>query len=38
MIKDKGGLKAGWRRSFGLAAPTIGVLAPAIAHSPYCRL
>ena len=33
MIKDKGGLKAGWCRSFGLAAHTIGVLALAIAHN-----
>ena len=30
MIKDKGGLKAGWCRAFGLAAHTIGVLALAI--------
>ncbi|MCQ3805382.1 MAG: transposase [Acidimicrobiia bacterium] len=33
MLKDKGGLKAGWCRSFGLAAHTIGVLALAIAHN-----
>ena len=33
MIKDKGGLKAGWCRSFGLAAHTIGALALAIAHN-----
>ena len=33
MIKDKGGLKAGWCRAFGLAAHTIGVLALAIAHN-----
>ena len=33
MIKDKGALKAGWCRSFGLAAHTIGVLALAIAHN-----
>ena len=33
MIKDKGGLKAGWRRPFGLAAHTFGVLALAIAHN-----
>ncbi len=33
MIKDKGGLKAGWCRSFGLAAHTMGVLALAIAHN-----
>ena len=33
MIKDKGGLKPGWCRSFGLAAHTIGVLALAIAHN-----
>ncbi len=36
MIKDKGGLKAGWCRSFGLAAHTIGALALAIAHNPDC--
>ena len=33
MIKDKGALKAGWCRSFGLAAHTIGALALAIAHN-----
>ena len=33
MLKDKGGLKAGWCRSFGLAAHTIGVLALAVAHN-----
>ena len=33
MIKDKGGLKAGWCRSFGLAAHTIGALALATAHN-----
>ena len=33
MIKDKGGLQAGWCRSFGLAAHTIGALALAIAHN-----
>ena len=33
MIKDKGGLKAGWCRSFGLAAHTIGAMALAIAHN-----
>ena len=33
MIKDKGGLKPGWCRSFGLAAHTIGVLALALAHN-----
>ena len=33
MIKDKGGLTAGWCRSFGLAAHTIGALALAIAHN-----
>ena len=33
MIKDKGGLKPGWCRSFGLAAHTIGALALAIAHN-----
>ena len=33
MIKDKGGLKAGWCRSFGLAAHTIGALALTIAHN-----
>ena len=33
MIKDKGGLKAGWCRPFGLAAHTIGALALAIAHN-----
>ncbi len=33
MIKDKGALKAGWCRSFGLAAHTIGVLTLAIAHN-----
>ena len=33
MIKDKGGLKAGWCRAFGLAAHTIGTLALAIAHN-----
>ncbi len=33
MIKDKGALKPGWCRSFGLAAHTIGVLALAIAHN-----
>ena len=33
MIKDKGGLKPGWCRSFGLAAHTMGVLALAIAHN-----
>ena len=31
MIKDKGGLKLGWCRSFGLAAHTIGALALTIA-------
>ena len=33
MIKDKGGLKPGWCRSFGLAAHTLGALALAIAHN-----
>ena len=33
MLKDKGGLDAGWCRSFGLAAHTIGTLALAIAHN-----
>ena len=33
MLKDKGGLKAGWCRAFGLAAHTIGALALAIAHN-----
>ena len=33
MLKDKGGLKAGWCPAFGLAAHTIGVLALAIAHN-----
>ena len=33
MIKDKGGLKAGWCRVFGLAAHTLGALALAIAHN-----
>ena len=33
MIKDKGGLKAGWCRSFDLAAHAIGALALSIAHN-----
>ena len=33
MIKDKGGLKAGWCRSFGLAAHAIGALALTIAYN-----
>ena len=34
MIKDKGGLKPGWCRSFGLAAHTLGALALAIGAQP----
>ena len=33
MLKDKGGLNAGWCRAFGLAAHTIGALALAVAHN-----
>ena len=33
MLKDKGGLNAGWYRAFGLAAHTIGALALAVAHN-----
>ena len=33
MLKDKGGLNAGWCRAFGLAAHTIGALALAIVHN-----
>ena len=33
MLKDKGGLKAGWCRAFGLAAHTIGALALAVVHN-----
>ena len=33
MLKDKGGLNAGWCRAFGLAAQTIGALALAIVHN-----
>ena len=33
MLKDKGGLDAGWCRAFGLAAQTIGALALAIVHN-----
>ncbi len=33
MLKDKGGLDAGWCRAFGIAAQTIGGLALAIVHN-----
>ena len=33
MLKDKGGLNAGWCRAFGLAAHTIGALALAVVHN-----
>ena len=33
MLKDKGGLTAGWCRAFGLAAHTIGALALAVVHN-----
>ena len=33
MLKDKGGLQAGWCRAFGLAAHTIGALALAVVHN-----
>ena len=33
MLKDKGGLDAGWCRAFGLAAQTIGALALAVVHN-----
>ena len=33
MLKDKGGLDAGWCRAFGLAAQTIRALALAIVHN-----
>ena len=33
MLKDKGGLQAGWCRAFGLAAHTIGALALVIVHN-----
>ena len=33
MLKDKGGLDAGWCRAFGIAAHTIGALALAIVHN-----
>ena len=33
MLKDKGGLNAGWCRALGLAAQTIGALALAIVHN-----
>ncbi len=33
MLKDKGGLDAGWCRAFGLAADTIGALALAVVHN-----
>ncbi len=33
MLKDKGGLNAGWCRAFGLAAQTIGALALTVVHN-----
>ena len=33
MLKDKGGLQAGWCRAFGLAAHTIGALDLAVVHN-----
>ena len=33
MVKDKGGLKRGWCRAFGLAAHNLGLLALLIAHN-----
>ncbi|MDE0231078.1 MAG: transposase [bacterium] len=33
MIKDKGGLKRGWCRAFGLAAHNLGLVALVVAHN-----
>ena len=33
ILKDKGGLTAGWCRAFGLAAQTIGAVALAVVHN-----